>query len=46
VKKAGCEVIYPDKQPFRDAVSGMKTKFQQSELGPLIGTVEDLEKLS
>lgn len=43
VAKAGVEIIYPDKQPFRDAVAPMKAEFSKTELGPLIRRVEDLE---
>ena len=43
VKEAGSEVIHPDKQPFRDAVAGMKTRFKSGELGALIQNVESLE---
>ncbi len=46
VKKAGCEVIYPDKTPFREAVQSMKDKFARGELGPLIAKVEALEGAS
>lgn len=43
VEKAGVEIIYPDKQPFRDAVAPMKTAFLESDLGPLIHEIEAME---
>jgi tripartite ATP-independent transporter DctP family solute receptor len=46
VKKAGVEVIYPDKQPFRDAVAPMKAALADTELGPLIRQVEAMEAKS
>ncbi len=46
VAKAGVEIIYPDKQPFRDAVAPMKARFAETELGPLIKQVERLESRS
>jgi len=46
VTKAGVEIIYPDKQPFRDAVAPMKATFLQTELGPLIQQVEAMESES
>ncbi|NNC38915.1 MAG: TRAP transporter substrate-binding protein [Acidimicrobiales bacterium] len=46
VAKAGVEIIYPDKQPFRDAVAPMKTALAETELGPLIRKVEALEEPS
>jgi len=46
VAKAGVEIIYPDKQPFRDAVAPMKEGFAKTELGPLIRQVEALESQS
>jgi tripartite ATP-independent transporter DctP family solute receptor len=42
VAKAGVEIIYPDKQPFREAVLPMKLTFEKTELGPLIKQVEAL----
>ena len=46
VAKAGVEIIYPDKQPFRDAVAPMKASFLESELGPLIRQIEAMETAS
>ena len=46
VGKAGVEIIYPDKQPFRDAVAPMKAAFAKTELGPLIRQVEAMETKS
>ena len=46
VAKSGVEIIYPDKQPFRDAVAPMKAGFAKTELGPLIQQVEALESSS
>lgn len=46
VAKAGVEIIYPDKQPFRDAVAPMKAAFAKTELGPLILQVEAMETKS
>ena len=46
VTKAGVEVIYPDKQPFRDAVAPMKAALAKTELGPLIRSVEAMEAKS
>jgi tripartite ATP-independent transporter DctP family solute receptor len=43
VQTGGAEVIYPDKQPFRDAVADMKASFNNTELGPIIQQVEALE---
>ena len=43
VAKAGVEIIYPDKQPFRDAVAPMKAEFLKSDLGPLIRQIEAME---
>ena len=43
VAKAGVEIIYPDKQPFRDAVAPMKAALAETELGPLIRRVEAME---
>lgn len=43
VQKGGSEVTYPDKQPFRDAVSDMKMRFKAGELGALIERAEALE---
>ena len=43
VTKAGVEIIYPDKQPFRDAVASMKAALAKTELGPLIRRVEAME---
>lgn len=43
VAKAGVEIIYPDKQPFRDAVAPMKAKFSDSKLGVLIRQIEAME---
>lgn len=43
VQKGGAQVIYPDKQPFRDAVADMKAAFNETELGPIIQQVEALE---
>lgn len=43
VAKAGVEIIYPDKQPFRDAVAPMKAALAKTELGPLIRRVEAME---
>lgn len=43
VQKSGVEVIYPDKQPFRDAVAPMKAEFAKSDLGPLIRQIEAME---
>jgi len=46
VAKSGVEIIYPNKQPFRDAVAPMKEGFAKTELGPLIRQVEALESSS
>ena len=46
VEKAGVEIIYPDKQPFRDAVAPMKASFLESDLGPLIRQIESMETAS
>ena len=46
VAKAGVEIIYPDKQPFRDAVAPMKASFLESDLGPLIRQIESMETKS
>lgn len=46
VEKAGVEIIYPDKQPFRDAVAPMKAALAKTELGPLIRRVEAMESKS
>ena len=47
VEAAGSEVVYPDKQPFRDAVAGMKRDFLETEdLGPLIRRVDALAGMS
>jgi TRAP-type C4-dicarboxylate transport system substrate-binding protein len=46
VTKAGVEVIYPDKQPFRDAVAPMKAALAKTELGPLIRSVQAMEAKS
>ena len=43
VVKSGVEIIYPDKQPFRDAVAPMKAAFLKSDLGPLIRQIEAME---
>ena len=43
VAKSGVEIIYPDKQPFRDAVAPMKAEFLKSDLGTLIGQIEAME---
>ena len=36
VKAAGVSVIYPDKQPFRDAVAPFHQSLQQTDIGPLL----------
>lgn len=36
VKAAGVSVIYPDKQPFRDAVKPFHQSLQQTDIGPLL----------
>lgn len=46
VAKAGVEIIYPDKQPFRDAVAPMKAEFLKSDLGDLIRQIEAMETTS
>ncbi|XER21092.1 TRAP transporter substrate-binding protein [Fretibacter rubidus] len=46
VAKSGVKIIYPDKQPFRDAVAPMKADFSKTELGPLIRQVEALGSAS
>ena len=46
VAKSGVEIIYPDKQPFRDAVAPMKAALAETELGPLIRRVEAMETKS
>jgi tripartite ATP-independent transporter DctP family solute receptor len=45
VAKSGVEIIYPDKQPFRDAVAPMKDAFSKSDLGPLIRQIEAMETI-
>ena len=43
VEAAGSRVVYPDKQPFRAAVAGMKrTAMESDDLGPLIRRVDAL----
>jgi tripartite ATP-independent transporter DctP family solute receptor len=43
VQAAGVEIIYPDKQLFRDAVLDLQATFAQSPLGPVIRQVKALE---
>ena len=43
VKEAGIEVSYPDKQPFMDAVAGMKAVFEGTEIGDLLEEIAAVE---
>ena len=42
VKAAGIQVIYPDKQPFRDAVAPFHQSLQQTDIGPLLQQIADV----
>ncbi|MBZ9612586.1 TRAP transporter substrate-binding protein [Rheinheimera maricola] len=42
VKAAGVTVIYPDKQPFRDAVAPFHQSLKQSDIGPLLQQIADV----
>jgi tripartite ATP-independent transporter DctP family solute receptor len=42
VKAAGVKVIYPDKQPFRDAVAPFHQSLQQTDIGPLLQQIADV----
>ncbi|MDX1539017.1 TRAP transporter substrate-binding protein [Arsukibacterium sp.] len=42
VKAAGVKVIYPDKQPFRDAVKPFHQSLQQTEIGPVLAQIAAL----
>ncbi|WP_215395753.1 TRAP transporter substrate-binding protein [Rheinheimera oceanensis] len=42
VKAAGVKVIYPDKQPFRDAVAPFHQSLQQTDIGPLLQQIADI----
>lgn len=41
VKAAGVQVIYPDKQPFREAVQGFHQSLKQTDIGPLLQQIAD-----
>ena len=42
VKAAGVKVIYPDKQPFRDAVAPFHQSLQQTDIGPLLQQIAEV----
>ncbi len=42
VEAAGVEVIYPDKQPFRDAVAPFHASLAGTEVGKLIEKIKDM----
>ena len=41
VKKAGVEIFYPDKEPFREAVEGMHQSYQGTPLYDLIREINE-----
>ncbi|MDP4536812.1 TRAP transporter substrate-binding protein [Alkalimonas collagenimarina] len=43
VKAAGVTVIYPDKQPFRDAVAPFHQRLMQTDIGPLLQRIAELD---
>lgn len=43
VAEAGVVVTYPDKQPFMDAVAGMKASYDGTEIGDLVHEIEAVE---
>ena len=42
VKAAGIQVIYPDKQPFRDAVADFHQSLKQTDIGPLLQQIAEI----
>lgn len=42
VKSAGVKVIYPDKQPFRDAVAPFHQSLRKTDIGPLLQDIAEL----
>ena len=42
VKAAGVKVIYPDKQPFRDAVAPFHQSLKDTDIGPLLQQIVDV----
>ena len=42
VQKAGVEIIYPDKTPFRDAVKGMHDSYKGSAVYDLIQEIQEM----
>jgi tripartite ATP-independent transporter DctP family solute receptor len=42
VEAAGVKVIYPDKQPFRDAVAPFHQSLQQTDIGPLLQQIAEI----
>jgi len=42
VKAAGVKVIYPDKQPFRDAVAPFHQSLQQTDIGGLLQQIANI----
>jgi tripartite ATP-independent transporter DctP family solute receptor len=43
VQEAGVEVIYPDKEPFRESVKGMWEQYESTEIGELIEKVQEVK---
>ena len=42
VKAAGVKVIYPDKQPFREAVAPFHQSLKQTDIGPLLQQIAEV----
>jgi len=43
VQAAGVTIIRPDKKPFQDAVQPMWEKYKQTDLGPLIQQIQEVQ---
>jgi TRAP-type C4-dicarboxylate transport system substrate-binding protein len=43
VQKAGVEIIYPDKEPFREAVREMHESYRGTAIYDLIKKIENIQ---